>query len=855
MTSPFLSSSQNVVGLGPVDKPTHMTEEEYTHTITTVRLAHKASTLLGDFHRTFLDTNLVSSEIGVLIREDVAKIAFDVWLRGCRESAVATVTPYPAVPSEAIGRYRYLRRYNRYGRFRAYGDMWGKQLNFYFEILPVPARKELESVFAKARLDRQPTPDVLYSHLKEMSDLYKKMGPTLSEHWKVFVNLETLGGYLPEVPEESFKTDIEDWITGDVHHESLNDHGDWTEEQFLHDFDAGMRDYLSSLPNLATANERVISLDEFLTDPGNWARSGASILGFRVPYVTKDGTHLSRKSKWATGLSRNPAYFRAMVKGQLVGSRQQRLKVIQKRETGKVRAVVNSDDLTYIRMSYISSWLESALSGLTSSTLFMSNAQSFEFWSEVAAETENSTTWKLPLDQSHFDWQQNVRMISLFFSLLRDLITANAPRAVQSDLLQCLSLVEDALLKIPSSVEFSDGTSIPYEKGVLSGWRWTALIDTVMNAGELYAARRLLSRMGFEDAVISFNAQGDDDRVVIGNAGYATALPQAYSLMNFEVNPSKFFLATDRDEYLRRVASGGSVSGYPARAVTAIMQRNPISRDPPAGKLRLREQVTSWSTLASRCAFTPQLAEHMLADLAGGNSLSKATVDSLLRTPASLGGLGFYPAAQETRGLSVTEGVAARSASIPAASLPGWSELRRGLPLTDGDLSRAAQTLLEMPKATFAMSEAEVSEVRVPRVYKPHGPGTAALSARRSPEVNHSLGDALLRNAIRDKNWDWIQNTYVLAEDRSLSQAIHTKLRRRVWLDWITDSLPFHPPVVWNWASDAVSVPHRQFSQYQFGCCLTYRHFSGYNTIRRSAVTAELNTRHYLSGLGYVLAR
>jgi hypothetical protein len=583
-------------------------------------------------------------------------------------------------------------------------------------------------------------------------------------------------------------------------------------------------------------------------DIGYWARSGASQRKESVMYIDRDGkTKRARKSKWRTAFALTAGQTKAILRESRPTALKQHNTAIQKRETGKVRPVVNAGDEDYLRMLFISLWLETALDGHPKSTLFMSTEQLIMLWERLSRNCLDDTV-KIPLDQSHFDWQANKRMISRFLDVVARVIETYATERLKGELLHVLAAIRVSLVDLVGVLRVDIGDihkNIPIEKGIMSGWRWTALMDTVINWGELYAARQLVMRMGGIDPVIEAVAQGDDDQVRSPNYGTAAALAEAYTVMNFEVNPSKFFLSTERDEYLRQVAQPGVVAGYPIRGLTAVLWRNPVSKDPVAGILRMGEQLKSWNLLIGRGGDPTQCLRMMKIDMSQGNGLSTDEVDRLLATPTCAGGLGLFPPGETW--LSMSPGRVDVHANIVETTVKGLdSELKRwkslGLDITKKEAMQSLSSNLELSDARKEVAQGGVEEVTPWRQYlwEPKATGVGIpLQARPNQNLPRTLGSYALQRAVRDRDWDWIREVWLDPTMRSVSDAIETRGGRTVWVDWLLDKLPWKTPNVLGWSDLVPSVLYRRSLTAAWSRIVGMNKFT-YRSVKKAALTAEL---------------
>jgi hypothetical protein len=730
-------------------------------------------------------------------------------------------------------------------------------------LLPKDAIPDVKSYFRLFNIFNYTSATLLRRILKEISDVFKKYGELLSPHWKMFVNWDTLGGYVRTKDITDFVGDLRDWAEGDIVH-SMTDGGEMSETKFLDCLEDGMWEFMYQAPNVERANEYALTLEEYSKHPGNWATPGATQIKESVLYsvtsrdevgnkITK--TYKPRGSKWRSALALHPSQVRRILTQTDRAQLRQRNTAVQKQETGKLRAVVSADDATYLRMDFISQWLEVALKGHPLSTLFMSTPQTVDMWENLSRKTEQKDSVKIPLDQSHFDWQQNKRMIGRFFSVMRRFIETYSAAHLRADLLLVLRSLEIALVEEEGTIVVGTGskkTYIPIQKGVMSGWRWTALMDTVFNWGELHCARTLVKETGMSDPVISAIAQGDDDQVECPTFGHAAALVEAYSVMNFEVNPGKFFVDIKRDEFLRQVPVPGLVSGYMIRGITSVLWRNPISRDPPAGLLRLTEQLKAWNLLLGRGARPTTVERLMLLDMTQGNGLSKQEVIGLLRTPATVGGLG-YVGPDSHKWFAVSPGTVAREAKLNKFTVRGldveleeWKGL--GASWDDSALYDSLSKNLELSKARVEVTPGRIDEVELlkphPWLARPDG-GGIPVNARGRRDLPKTLSSFMLEQAVREKRWDWIRNDWLDPTLRAVSDRIESNGGRRVWVDWLTGNLPVKLPTIPGWSDLKPSVIYNAMIESVWSRLVTMASFN-MTKVRRYFLTAELSIRNVL---------
>jgi len=275
-----------------------------------------------------------------------------------------------------------------------------------------------------------------------VSDLAKKWGRAWHGESKWPLILEVCSGYFASVPDSVFAAEV-----NKVHvpvEYGTSDGQRLSSACFAADFRAGLVDFLTDLPNLEKANARSTGLDKWLGDASNWANSGSSMQPVRFTYHASKSERKPRRSKWAFALGAPSDEVRRRVRGYQAADRVQKVRVIQKREAGKVRTVLNSDDLTYLRMAYISHRLETALQGNSRSFLCLDNDAINQEWQRMAEQCAGEG-WNVPVDQTHYDWGASRQMLGIFFEVVDTVIRAHAPAHLTQDLLLCLQLLRDSI--------------------------------------------------------------------------------------------------------------------------------------------------------------------------------------------------------------------------------------------------------------------------------------------------------------------------------------------------------------------------------------------------------------------------
>jgi energy-coupling factor transporter ATP-binding protein EcfA2 len=303
-----------------------------------------------------------------------------------------------------------------------------------------------------------------------------------------------------------------------------------------------------------------------------------------------------------------------------------------KQETKAARYIAATDLATNIKMNYISLWLEDILHNHPDTPLYWDDDHRASFW----REWKDRIGTMMPEDQSRWDHEKSKLQLDMALAKLRKI-------------LQRYDNSRNRLLQVFDGIVYSmDNTWIKavddeflMTKGILSGWRWTALLNTLINWGEIYGCIALLeAEYGYLDPVLKYNAQGDDVDLLLRSPGVAGAIYLLLLDAGFIVHPSKFFVSTTRNEYLRKVRTKDHrIVGYPARAVVSLLWPKPWLDPAPPGFVRLAEIYNNWMTAYGRGLDWEQIKPLMLRDLSLGSRISIRKIKKILSIHSVNGGL------------------------------------------------------------------------------------------------------------------------------------------------------------------------------------------------------------------------
>jgi len=295
-----------------------------------------------------------------------------------------------------------------------------------------------------------------------------------------------------------------------------------------------------------------------------------------------------------------------------------------------------------MQMAFVGEKLEEHLWQYIPSSL----SKDFGLGNWIGWQQEMNKTLFLPIDQSKFDHIPSGRVLEKVFQLLVNscVNTGDVERAEVGRIL---------LKRLRNGTILFNGKKWKHLRGILSGWRWTSIVGTVLNAA-MYLG--LCYRYGLPLASKRNTAhQGDD--LLAGAKGWDVAAMTVKKYMDvFPVNPSKFFLDTKRAEYLRLVLFSEGYSkwrrrGYPARAYMSLLYANAWS----SGTKTASSLVAGWSKFAGRLNDGTKAYWHCVKDLCGLLRCSKKQAVAVISTTKSRGGLGYTGVEKSSMNLAVVE--------------------------------------------------------------------------------------------------------------------------------------------------------------------------------------------------------
>nr|USL98313.1 RNA-dependent RNA polymerase [Phytophthora castaneae RNA virus 3] len=231
-------------------------------------------------------------------------------------------------------------------------------------------------------------------------------------------------------------------------------------------------------------------------------------------------------------------------------------------EPVKTRAVYAYDTRSYLRCSYVSD--------------LMGDYNTYGIWTPLGCSNMARAEQRLAilgrlgrgsravsLDQSAFDlnqpkWAVKLAMEEVFAHVARFCAPEVRDEVVRLGEVECASF-EDAV--VPGVCA--------WKRGVPSGHKWTALIDSLLNRAEsLLAARE-------RGVSVRYGLWQGDDAVLFESGTPRMSWAEAYALLGLEVNSKKTWVDPDSCEFLHEFYSGKTISAFPARSYRSVLWGRP----------------------------------------------------------------------------------------------------------------------------------------------------------------------------------------------------------------------------------------------------------------------------------------
>jgi hypothetical protein len=363
------------------------------------------------------------------------------------------------------------------------------------------------------------------------------------------------------------------------------------------------------------------SFEDYISFRDAWAVGGSSVQG-TAKYVGGSDTRrgIRVKDKWyaLSHLEDREIVERCLSEEETIVK-----PFVKIDEPAACRTVQSYDTFSIIRCSFLDEALGNRNHGGSWTTL----GAGLQEKAELRKSIKGTIGTRVCTDQSSFDTHQSKSWVVFALRVLFDRIIAVNPH---------MKVVAEAEFRSLSNVYLEyEGSRLRWENGVLSGYKFTADIDTILNRAE--------SRCAFEalGCKIKFERyHGDDALVILDGTFDKERLVKEYSKMGLDLHPQKTWVGKQWTEYLHEIYAGNRVCGFPARAFRAIAWQKPITGSGEVfGAAKFNALVSVLRMGARRGLDVVDMLRRVVKIKCP--SFNEESFQGWLSTPVVLGGAGF----------------------------------------------------------------------------------------------------------------------------------------------------------------------------------------------------------------------
>lgn len=405
--------------------------------------------------------------------------------------------------------------------------------------------------------------------------------------------------------EDSIKQSLADWVSGS--------------RVFAYESD----EYLNSLTErwllswCSNVSDGDLSFSDFVTDPMRWATGG----GAKKRVINLSGKDIEGRNKWFWALSCLESGKNLYAESLSEGNDAQ----VALKEEVKTRCVITTPQSSYLRQCYI-------LYRLGTPMFLRSTLSDPSLVNGLASSRKDHF---ICIDSSSFDHSVSKKWILKILSLLASGCTG-----------ELKNVILDEIQSIETMGIHYGKERFKYENGLLSGWRMTSLLGSLLSA---LVCEFINKELGLN---LPYIVQGDDIIMTCPRKIDADRILDCCDRFGIITNKKKTTIGR-YGEFLKYRYGYGRVQGYAARSIRSIFYANPWLDQTTVSAPS--EVAGKWWMLLSRLMNTHNglfrcqeemdwFVSGVVSDIFGwmGGRISKKDILDAIGTPISMGGLGVY---------------------------------------------------------------------------------------------------------------------------------------------------------------------------------------------------------------------
>ncbi|QJD26160.1 polymerase [Schistocephalus solidus toti-like virus 3] len=312
-------------------------------------------------------------------------------------------------------------------------------------------------------------------------------------------------------------------------------------------------------------------------------------------------------------------------------------------EFGKARHILRGDDATYLRHSYLDDVLYSKLTPCLESrrSPVTSSPNDWRQTLRYAGRGVDERSLNVLFDHSGFDEHQSIALVRSFMLG----VISHAAQNVSDSPCQAVAAAAYASAVMPAVISSPTNPNIGAHLGGLpSGWRWTALLDTILNLSLTMSAWEVV-QPGFSPRLALF--MGDDSLVQVNPQHFGASMRVAglINMLGYELSTLKNYASTETADFLGFTIMGERrITGAPSRMAVSITSRHNVPESPGSRLDVAFARIWTWCVFAIRSnrlgSVRPEWSM-VVRDIWRATRLDALDVLSVMETSRSEGGLGI----------------------------------------------------------------------------------------------------------------------------------------------------------------------------------------------------------------------